>query len=316
MKKFSANFSSTHTAAFASSLSINTQHQLKNDVVDAVHSNELLAETTSYKGMPVTIATAFDNVNNEQYLGNNRGITDDTRPTFYGMAGANEIVTLYSGDTILGSVQADDLGQWFVEITEDLDAGVNEIVAKTATQQSQEFVVNVEQAIKPVTFNIHYPGSEGAVENGDIISAMPTISGTAAAYAAVDLSYTTEHGVFYSRIYADQEGNWQTTPDFLYVDGVFGTRFEIEASSGDFTTEKFVINVMPVSHDLMADILIDNNFALFDDVPAVVAPEPLVLSITEADMQFQSEGMANQIYDIQPAFPIYQDDLNYLVSVT
>lgn len=168
----------------------------------------------------------------------------------------------------------------------------------------------------PFTFNIHYPGSESVVESGDIISALPTLSGIADAYAAVDLSYTTEHGVFYSRVNADHLGNWQTTPEFLYVDSAFGTRFEIEASSGDFTSEKFVVNVMPASDDLMADILVDSRFTLFDVVPAVVVEEPLLLTITESDMQFQSAGVANQIFDIQPALPTYQEDINYLVSVS
>lgn len=154
------------------------------------------------------------------------------------------------------------------------------------------------------------------VESGDIISALPTLSGIAAAYAAIDLSYTTEHGVFYSRVNADHSGNWQTTPEFLYVDSAFGTRFEIEASSGDFTSEKFVVNVMPSSDDLMADILVDSHLTLFDDVPAVVVEEPLSLTITESDMQFQSAGVANQIFDIQPALPTYQEDINYLVSVS
>ena len=272
-------------------------------------------EVVADVGTPVTIATAHDNVNSEQYLGNNRGITDDTRPTFYGMAGANQIVTLYSGERVLGSVQANGQGEWFVEITQDLTSGSNDIVAKTANSQSEGFIVNVISAVTPVTLNVNLADQEGAVGNGDTISVIPTISGTAAAFAAVDLTYTTELGTIHSRIYADEEGKWQQTPDFLPIDRILTTQFEIEAISGGSTSDKFVVNISPLSNNMMTDILIDNGFSLFNDIPQVSVEEELVLAISDADMLYQSEGLMNQAMQNSSSAAVYQEEPNYLVAV-
>nr|WP_255433293.1 Ig-like domain-containing protein [Pantoea sp. B9002] len=270
-------------------------------------------DEAEFKDTPVTIATAYDNVNNEQYLGNHRGITDDTRPTFYGMAGENQIVTLYSGEKILGSVQANANGEWFVEITHDLAIGFNDIVARTETHQSEGFVVIVASEVTAVTLILNDSDNEETIGNGDTVSAIPTLSGTAAPFSLVELTFTTESWSYHSSVYASEEGKWQQTPDFLVIDNVLGSTFEIVASSGDSTSDTIVVNISSMQSS-MTDILIDSNMSLFNELPHLPFEENLVLSINEADMHYQSEGAV--ILDVQsrPLNLLSQEEQNYLVN--
>lgn len=108
-------------------------------------SNTFVINVELAADKPVTIEYAYDNVGLQQYIYDySRGTTDDTRPTFYGTAGAKQLVTLYSGSVVLGSVQAGSDGKWSLEITEDLRSGRNNIIAKTETRESSAFKVYVE----------------------------------------------------------------------------------------------------------------------------------------------------------------------------
>ena len=142
---------------------------------------------------PVTIdVQAYDNENVRQYFPSG-GTTDDSRPTFTGTAGANQIVTLHDEKgRVLGSVQAGSTGKWRLEITESLENGAHAVTARSLNQESSAFQLNVKAADStPVTFSTWAYDSEGVRQyfaSGDTTDdSRPTFFGTAGANETVTL---------------------------------------------------------------------------------------------------------------------------------
>ena len=142
---------------------------------------------------PVTIdAQAYDNENVRQYFSSGN-TTDDSRPTFTGTAGANQIVTLHDEKgRVLGSVQAGSTGKWRLEITESLENGAHAVTARSLNQESSAFQLNVKAADStPVTFSTWAYDSEGVRQyfaSGDTTDdSRPTFFGTAGANEIVTL---------------------------------------------------------------------------------------------------------------------------------
>ena len=145
--------------------------------------------------VPVTITYGIDNVGQGQYLySNTTAKTDDTRPTFYGRASPGHLVTLYSGEIELGSVRADAIGHWSLEITTDLTSGSHAVTARTETRASENFILNIESpADVPVTITYaidnvgkgQYLYSNGSAKTDDT---RPTFYGTGGVGQLVTLS--------------------------------------------------------------------------------------------------------------------------------
>lgn len=79
--------------------------------------------------------------------------------------------------------------------------------------------------------------------------------------------------------------------------------------------EGLEVNLASASSDLMAEILIDNSFALFTEISEADVVEMLVLAIGDADMQFQSQGVANLGSQNQQTFSLSSEEQSYLVAV-
>lgn len=269
---------------------------------------------------PVTIDLAYDNAHaHGEFLHNNSGVTTaDTRPTFYGTAAGGQIVTLYSGETVLGSVRASMHGTWSLEITTDLPSGINAVSARTATMESGNFTIHVQTAFDlPVRIDFAYDNVSEAQYlfhryNETTDDKRPTFYGFAGADQTVTL-YAGE--TVLGSVKADKHGGWMLEIEVDLADG----SNVVSAKTATQQSDAFVINVetQPAPFDIpaMADILIDTNFMLFSTAPVVVGEEPLVLTIDEADMQFQSQGFVNMNSFNPPAFSILHDEQSHLTSV-
>lgn len=110
---------------------------------DTHTSNEFVINIDNPDYTAVNISRAFDNVNKQGAISQGKE-TDDARPTFSGTAGANEVVTLYSGDNILGSTVANSNGSWTLEIDESLDNGTHLVRAMTEHNTSNAVNINVQ----------------------------------------------------------------------------------------------------------------------------------------------------------------------------
>lgn len=106
-------------------------------------SNEFVINIDNPGYAAVNISRAFDNVNKQGAISQGKE-TDDARPTFSGTAGANEVVTLYSGDQVLGSTLANSNGSWTLEIDESLDNGTHLVRAMTEHNTSNAVNINVQ----------------------------------------------------------------------------------------------------------------------------------------------------------------------------
>lgn len=196
--------------------------EIRNELAEGNH--KLVAKTSSGSSsafeltvvsptaLPVTLDQyAYDNVGTKGrfYAG---ATTDDTRPTFTGTAGPGQLVTLYDeNNRALGSVVANRVGNWSIEITQALGNGNHTIVAKTGTQTSAsfEFVVSTH-TVTPVTLdqtaydNVKTSGMFGA--GGTTDDQRPTFSGTAGVGELVTL-YDENNRPLGSTV-ADNSGKW------------------------------------------------------------------------------------------------------------
>lgn len=110
---------------------------------DTHTSNDFVINVDNPGYAAVNINRSYDNVNRQGAISQGKE-TDDARPTFSGTAGANEVVTLYSGDQILGSTVANGSGSWTLEITESLDNGINQVRAMTEHNTSNAVNIYVQ----------------------------------------------------------------------------------------------------------------------------------------------------------------------------
>ncbi|NWA63449.1 hypothetical protein HX773_21320, partial [Pantoea sp. B9002] len=145
-----ANASGQWNLEITTELMTGTQNVIARTETQVSSPFRITVETAA--DVPVTIIQAYDNVGTAQYLNNGSGKTDDTRPTFSGTAGAGQLVTLFAGDTVLGSVRANASGRWSLEITAELASGTHAVIARAGTQASSPFHITVEAAADvPVT---------------------------------------------------------------------------------------------------------------------------------------------------------------------
>lgn len=90
------------------------------------------------------IQNAYDNVGEHKTFSSG-ATTANVRPTFTGTSGASQLVTLYAGNTVLGSVRADANGNWSLEIGKDLSSGLNSVTAGPTPKQAARSMSTLNQ---------------------------------------------------------------------------------------------------------------------------------------------------------------------------
>ena len=102
------------------------------------------------------------------------GTTDDPKPEFSGKGDPGDTVTLYDGDTPIGSAKVDDNGDWKIKPTNDLPNGDHEITAAETNAAG-----NTSKPSEPIEFTVDTgkpstPVINGATDNvGPVTGAVP-----------------------------------------------------------------------------------------------------------------------------------------------
>jgi hypothetical protein len=135
---------------------------------------------TTVPGAPTNVA--LDPSTDSGTPGDN--VTNVTRPTITGQAGAGNTVTLREGSTVLGTAAATAGGTWSISVSPALADGIHNLTA-TAT----DAVGNTSSASTALSLTIltvvQPPANLALVPGGDIHT--PTITGTAAANSTVQV---------------------------------------------------------------------------------------------------------------------------------
>ena len=199
----------------------------------------------------VDILHAIDDAGRYTGQMSNNAITDDTTPTLVGRAHANSIVYLhartgYGAWALLGSVKADDTGNW--TFTADVSSpGSYQFSAGT-----QSFYTG---ASAPFNLNIITPGSyapviesawdnvgplQGRIDNGQTDDTTPTLQGVAEANSTVLIEYYQEGSSQKrtSAVQAGSDGKWTFTPPALpYGTWVFEPKTETGTTGRGYKLE-------------------------------------------------------------------------------
>ncbi|MBG2692230.1 Ig-like domain repeat protein, partial [Klebsiella oxytoca] len=148
-------------------------------------------------------------------------LTNDATPALSGTAEAGATVTIYDGDTVLGTVVAGEDGRW--SYTPDaLDEGSHSLSttvtdkAGNVSERSPAFELTVDTVVTPVSdlqVTDDVAGHTGPLTSGDLTNdATPALSGTAEAGATVTI-YDGE--TVLGTVVAGEDGHWSFTPDTL-----------------------------------------------------------------------------------------------------
>ncbi|WP_195607057.1 Ig-like domain-containing protein, partial [Klebsiella oxytoca] len=148
-------------------------------------------------------------------------LTNDATPALSGTAEAGATVTIYDGDTVLGTVVTGEDGRW--TFTPDtLDEGDHSLSttvtdkAGNVSELSPAFEITVDTTVTPVSglqVTDDVAGHTGPLASGDLTNdATPALSGTAEAGATVTIY---DGDTVLGMVVAGEDGRWSYTPDAL-----------------------------------------------------------------------------------------------------
>ncbi|WP_156356781.1 Ig-like domain-containing protein [Pseudomonas sp. FH4] len=162
----------------------------------------------------VGITYYFDDTGVQQGYFPNNTSTDDARPTFGGVAQPKAIVTIYEGDQVIGSAQADAKGKWQFTPTNDLSVGAHSFTVIDASgQHSDVFNVQIQdptQAPDPtprISWAVDNVGSsQGNLGNGaSTDDNFPVLSGHGKPNSVLNVY---ANGTYQGVANVDASGNW------------------------------------------------------------------------------------------------------------
>lgn len=176
--------------------------------------------------------------------------TNDTRPTLSGTGTAGETITLYEGDTVLGSVVIGPTGNWSITPTAPLDNGEHILTITTTDAAGNEsapsagFTVVVDiLSTTPVIANAQdNVGSvtDAVLTGGVTDDATPTLTGTAEANSTVAIF---ESGNQIGTVLADDTGAWIFTPGTPLAAGLHSFTAVATDPQGNTSTASQPFNV-------------------------------------------------------------------------
>ncbi|MCP1652797.1 Ig-like domain-containing protein, partial [Pseudomonas nitroreducens] len=180
-----------------------------------------------------SIGEVIDDVGDIQGPIANGGMTDDANPTFTGTAEAGSTVTLYDNGEKMGSVVANDDGEWSFTPVTPISEGphtftadatdkagntsgksdpFNLIANYTPPDASKLAITGVEDNVGEVTGNIAKDGTTD--DSRPVISGTGTAGDTIVVYAK---DVTGNHEI--ARATVDGTGNWSVQPSLPLVSG-------------------------------------------------------------------------------------------------
>ena len=181
----------------------------------------------------------------------NGDITNDNQPTISGEAEAGSTITLYDGDTVIGQVTADAEGKWRFTPETALAEGEHTLTVKVSdaagnTSAASSGITITIDSLAPasasdITLNDDAGSSNGTLTDGSVTDDnKPTLSGKAEKGSTVTI-YDGETAIGTTN--ADEQGEWQFTPDTALADGEHSFTVKVTDTAGNTSPASSALTV-------------------------------------------------------------------------
>ena len=202
------------------------------------------------------------------------GVTSDSTPTIGGTAEANSIVTVYDGDTPIGSVVADGAGAWSLtpaaalsDAAHTLNVTVTDAAGNISATSSIALTVDTVAPQPVATFDIYDTNGATPVligNDGNTNDATPVLRGTAEAGATVNIYQGSD---LIGSATVNESGVWRYETGTL-TDGQYAFTVSVTDAAGNTSAEAepYTINVDLTAPAAIADLAVN------DDAGATTGP--------------------------------------------
>ncbi|WP_277977771.1 Ig-like domain-containing protein [Pantoea endophytica] len=247
------------------------QHSLTATVTDAAGNTSAATNPVDFTVDTVAPVAATGLSLSDNSGGNtgsvpNGASTDDNTPTLSGSGEVGAIISVYDGQTLLGTAIVDANGAW--SFTTPALANGNHSLTVTQTDvagnvgpASEAYGVNIQAGIPPATTSLEITDDSGntlvQLSNGaSTQDTTPTLSGLATAGALITLyNGTTVLG----SVVAGSDGQWTFTPAAL-VDGTYALQASVTDPSGNVTqTPIITITIDTVAPAEAASVILNDS---------------------------------------------------------
>ncbi|MCT4715741.1 Ig-like domain-containing protein [Enterobacteriaceae bacterium H18W14] len=205
-----------------------------------------------------TITSMEDDVGTVQEIWTTPGnVTDDPAPTFTGTAVPGTVVSIYDGDNVLGTVTADNDGNWNYTLTTNLVDGEHSI-----SVTSTDAAGNESERSTVWDFTLDTSTTAPVI----ITNTTDEIGGTAEPGATITITNPSDGST--STAVADDEGNWSVQPNPI---GVGDTDVAVVATDPAGNTNSTIVNGPEDSTppDNITSGIVSGSITLTDDVELV-----------------------------------------------
>ncbi|WP_336821492.1 BapA/Bap/LapF family large adhesin [Cedecea sp. VD20] len=229
--------------------------------------------------------------------------TDDTKPVISGTAGANAVVNIYDGNTLIGTVTANGSGAWTFTPTQPLSEGshtinvyVTDAAGNTSNAATQIVIIDTTPPGAP-----SIDGALGNVANtqtplingGSTQSTEPVFSGKGEIGATITL-YVDGGTTPIGTATVDATGSWTITPTSPLGSGthVFTTVATDPAGNTGMPSSGFTLSVYATPPAQPAAPVVTDN------VPPVVGPVAPGGSTNDTTPTFSGTGIAGSTINV------------------
>lgn len=250
-----------------------------------------------------TIGEIVDNVNPDIGPVLPGGSTNDPQPVINGTAGADAVVQIYDGTTLIGTVTADGNGAWTFKPTQPLSEGshtlnvyVTDAAGNTSSATTQIVIIDTAPPGAP-----SIDGALGNVANtqvsltngGSTQSTEPVFSGKGEIGATIKL-YADGGTTPIGTAIVDGSGNWTITPTAPLGSGthVFTTTATDAAGNVGVPSSGFTLSVYATPPAQPAAPIVT------DDVPPVVGTVAPGGSTNDTTPTFSGTGVAGSTINV------------------
>ena len=192
--------------------------------------------TPGNPGEPLTITDDVDLITG--VIANN-GLTNDNRPTFSGTGSANEVITIFDGNTAIGSTTVNAAGLWQLTPTTPMSDGSHTVsynirdVAGNVSARSAETVFTIDsQAPSAVAQILNISDDTGTA--GDFITRDTSISvnGTVSGLNTDDVVQISTDGTTWVNVPVSA-GAWSFVDSRTLTDGTYTYRVRVVDAAGN-----------------------------------------------------------------------------------
>lgn len=290
------------------------------------------------------VASALDHVAGGIEGGNdigNGGLTNDSRPILNGSAEAHSVVRFYdAGNNLLGSVAANEDGNWQWQPEQPLPEGTNTLTltstdaAGNISDASAQWVIEVD-TLKPnaPTVTAALDSVAGGIEGGNDIGNggltndnRPLLKGSAEAHSVIRF-YDANNNLLGS-VVAEANGQWQWRPDAALPEGTNTLALTSTDAAGNIsdisaTWEINVDTVVPDNHDFTIDS-VDSSALWAGNTTNDVRPQLSGTGEKDALVKvYQNGNLVGSVivdgqghWDWRPIQPLADGDYAFSVTVT